>query len=79
MSRGGGAEDDGMELKQFVTCRNLFQLHHVHGGVFGSVDDPHPELPSQECRHPRNVRMGKEGGVEEGIEEEFNTFCPFPD
>lgn len=40
--------------------RYLLQLHHVHGGLLGGVDHPHPQLSSQERRHSRDVAMGKD-------------------
>ena len=40
-------------------CRNLLQLHHVHGGQLGGDDHHGPQLSPQAGRHPRDAGLGE--------------------
>lgn len=54
-----GRRDDARYLRRSPTVGHLLQLHHVHGGIVGGLDHPHPELPPPQRWHSRDVRMGK--------------------
>ena len=42
-----------------VCCRNLLQLHHVHGGQLRGHHHHGPQLPPQAGGHPRDARLGE--------------------
>ena len=48
-----------LSLSQNDLFRHLFQLHHVHGGIFRRSDRRRSQLPSQTGRNARHAGMGK--------------------
>ena len=46
-------------LTSFTHCRNLLQLHHVHGGQQRGHNHHDPQLSSPASRHTRDARLGQ--------------------
>ena len=42
-----------------LCCRNILQLHHVHGGQLSGDHHHGPQLPPQTGGHPRDAGLGE--------------------
>jgi hypothetical protein len=42
-----------------LNCRDLLQLHHVHGGLLCRPHSRGSQLSPSDCRHSRDAAVGK--------------------
>ena len=60
-SRSGDMEANSffLSLSQMTNHRDVFQLHHVYGGLVGCLNHHDSQLPPPTGGHTRNAKLGK--------------------